>query len=130
MPRRVDARTVAALGAAVLIALQLIATHWFYLYIVWFVPFVLVALFAEHRGQPAAPARHRARAGARSRVRRDTLGGTRAARRRLGPDPVGGALVGRARQRPLFITIFAERCWTVVWLTGTSSSSTRRWPHR
>ena len=37
-------------------ALQLTATHWFYLYIVWFVPFVLVALFAEHRVQPAAPA--------------------------------------------------------------------------
>jgi hypothetical protein len=57
VPRRVDARAVAALGAAVLIALQLTATHWFYLYIVWFVPFVLVALFAEHRVQPAAPAR-------------------------------------------------------------------------
>ena len=38
---------VAALGAAVLIALQLPVTHWFYLYVVWFVPFVLVALFAR-----------------------------------------------------------------------------------
>ena len=54
VPRRVDARAVAALGAAVLIALQLTATHWFYLYIVWFVPFVLVALFAEHRALPGA----------------------------------------------------------------------------
>ena len=54
VPRRVDARAVAALGAAVLIALQLTATHWFYLYIVWFVPFVFVALFAEHRVLPAA----------------------------------------------------------------------------
>ena len=74
VPRRVDARAVAALGAAVLIALQLTATHWFYLYIVWFVPFVLVALFAAHR---ALPARARARAGAgpgaRPRVRRDAL---------------------------------------------------------
>jgi hypothetical protein len=52
VPRRADARMVAALGAAVLIALQLTATHWFYLYIVWFVPFALVALFAEHRVQP------------------------------------------------------------------------------
>ncbi len=29
---------VAALGAAVLIALQLGVTHWFYLYLVWFLP--------------------------------------------------------------------------------------------
>ena len=57
VPRRVDARAVAALGAAVLIALQLTATHWFYLYIVWFVPFVLVALFAEHRALPATRTR-------------------------------------------------------------------------
>ena len=49
-------RQVAALGAAVLIAVQLTATHWFYLYVVWFVPFVLVALFAAHRAQPGARA--------------------------------------------------------------------------
>jgi hypothetical protein len=36
--------TVAALGAAVLIALQLGVTHWFYLYIVWFFPLVMVAV--------------------------------------------------------------------------------------
>jgi len=54
VPRRVDARGVAALGGAVLIALQLTATHWFYLYIVWFVPFVLVALFAGGRILPAS----------------------------------------------------------------------------
>ena len=53
VPRRVDARAVAALGGAVLIALQLTATHWFYLYIVWFVPFALVALFAGGRVLPA-----------------------------------------------------------------------------
>jgi Glycosyltransferase family 87 len=45
VPRRPDVRQVAALGAAVLIALQLGVTHWFYLYVVWFVPFVLVAVF-------------------------------------------------------------------------------------
>ena len=38
VPRRRDALQVAALGAAVLIATQLIAIHWFYLYIVWFAP--------------------------------------------------------------------------------------------
>jgi hypothetical protein len=45
---------VAALGAAVLLALQLVVSHWFYLYVVWFTPFVLVALFALYRdGYPA-----------------------------------------------------------------------------
>ena len=48
VPRRPDLRQTAALGAAVLIAIQLVATHWFYLYIVWFVPFLFVALFAAH----------------------------------------------------------------------------------
>jgi hypothetical protein len=36
----------------VLIALQLPVTHWFYLYLVWFVPFVLVAIFAAYRQPP------------------------------------------------------------------------------
>jgi hypothetical protein len=56
VPRRRGAREVAALGAAVLIALQLAATHWFYLYVVWFVPYVLVAMFAAYRlPEPSAP---------------------------------------------------------------------------
>jgi hypothetical protein len=46
---------VAALGAAVLVALQLVASHWFYLYVVWFTPFVLVALFARFGGEDEAP---------------------------------------------------------------------------
>jgi len=49
LPRRPDERQIAALGAAVLIALQLAVTHWFYLYVVWFVPFVLVAMFGAYR---------------------------------------------------------------------------------
>jgi Glycosyltransferase family 87 len=49
VPRRVDERQVAALGAAVLIALQLAVTHWFYLYVVWFVPFAFVVMFAAYR---------------------------------------------------------------------------------
>jgi hypothetical protein len=57
LPRHPDARQVAALGAAVLIAFQLAVTHWFYLYVVWFVPFVLVAIFGAYRERPAAPAR-------------------------------------------------------------------------
>jgi glycerol-3-phosphate acyltransferase PlsY len=43
-PRRKSLVQVAALGAAVIIALQLTATYWFYLYIVWFFPLLLVAL--------------------------------------------------------------------------------------
>ncbi len=48
VPRRRDARQVAALGAAVLIVLQLTMTHWFYLYVVWFVPFVLLAVLGAY----------------------------------------------------------------------------------
>ena len=44
-----DAIQVAALGAAVLVAFQLVTVHWFYLYVVWFTPFVLAALFAAQR---------------------------------------------------------------------------------
>ena len=40
---------MAALAAAALIGLQLVTVHWFYLYIVWFTPFVLAALFAAQR---------------------------------------------------------------------------------
>ena len=45
-PRQRDLATIAALGAAVLIAFQLIAEHWFYLYIPWFLPFLFVAWLA------------------------------------------------------------------------------------
>jgi hypothetical protein len=63
-PRERDEVTVAALGAAVLIALQLTITHWFYLYLVWFLPLLLVALLARPgiRAPGAAPARSTARA--------------------------------------------------------------------
>ena len=56
VPRRPGTRQVAALGAAVLIAMQLAVTHWFYLYVVWFVPFVLVAIFAAYREPAPSPA--------------------------------------------------------------------------
>jgi hypothetical protein len=61
-PRDPTPRQVAALGAAVLIALQLPVTHWFYLYVVWFVPFVLVAVLtqapeAAGSTEPAHPSR-------------------------------------------------------------------------
>ena len=43
-PRRKSLVQVAALGGALMIAVELTAEHWFYLYIVWFLPLVLVAI--------------------------------------------------------------------------------------
>jgi hypothetical protein len=48
VPRRRGLTEVAALGAAVLIALQLGVSHWFYLYIPWFFPLVMLALVLVH----------------------------------------------------------------------------------
>jgi hypothetical protein len=45
-PRRRDHVTAAALGAAVMIGMQLTVDHWFYLYIPWFLPFLLIAMLA------------------------------------------------------------------------------------
>jgi glycosyl transferase family 87 len=50
VPRERALPQVAALAAAVLIAVQVTANHWFYPYTVWFAPLVLVALFAQLRG--------------------------------------------------------------------------------
>ncbi len=47
VPRRRDVAGLAALCAAVLIALQIGVMHWFYLYIVWFFPLVMLALLVE-----------------------------------------------------------------------------------
>ena len=55
LPSRRDEITVAALGSAVLIALQLTMTHWFYLYLVWFLPLLFVALITP--AVAGAPAR-------------------------------------------------------------------------
>ena len=46
VPRRKSLVQVAALSAALLIALQLTLHHWFYLYIVWLFPLLLVAMAA------------------------------------------------------------------------------------
>jgi len=46
---------VAALGAALLIGLQLTMHHWFYLYIVWFYPLFLVAMATGGRESSAPP---------------------------------------------------------------------------
>ena len=47
LPRRRTPARIAALAAAVMIALQITAEHWFYLYIVWFFPLAVAALAGE-----------------------------------------------------------------------------------
>jgi hypothetical protein len=54
-PRGKTLTQVAALGAGLLILLQLTAEHWFYLYIVWFYPLLLVALAAGGDRVGASP---------------------------------------------------------------------------
>jgi len=54
-PKRKSLVQMAALSAALLIALQLTAQHWFYLYIVWFYPLLLVALSSVEGGSDAGP---------------------------------------------------------------------------
>lgn len=53
-PRRKTVIQVAALGAGLLIALQLTAQHWFYLYVVWFYPLLLVAMATPQPAPSAA----------------------------------------------------------------------------
>ena len=54
VPRQRTTLQVAALAAVLLIAVQVTANHWFYPYVTWFAPLVLLALFAQRRGQEPA----------------------------------------------------------------------------
>ena len=54
-PKHKTLTQVAALGAALLVALQLTAQHWFYLYIVWFYPLLLVAMSSLEKAPEPAP---------------------------------------------------------------------------
>jgi hypothetical protein len=57
VPRRKTPLQLAALTAAVLIGFELTLTHWFYLYIPWFFPFVaFVVLVARRRRVETTPA--------------------------------------------------------------------------
>jgi hypothetical protein len=57
VPRRKTPLQLAALTAAVLIGFELTLTHWFYLYIPWFFPFVaFVVLAASRRRAETVPA--------------------------------------------------------------------------
>jgi hypothetical protein len=54
VPRRKSLLQVAALSAALVIGVQLTLHHWFYLYIVWFYPLLLVALAMLDKGEEGA----------------------------------------------------------------------------
>jgi hypothetical protein len=64
LPRRGDIVGLAAACAAVIIAMQLGIEHWFYLYIPWFFPLVMIAVlgrFSDPAEPPAAAASESAR---------------------------------------------------------------------
>ena len=44
VPRRKSPLQLAALTAALLIGFEIVLTHWFYLYVAWFFPFVAIAI--------------------------------------------------------------------------------------
>jgi hypothetical protein len=52
VPRRKSPLQLAALTAALIAAFELVLTHWFYLYIPWFLPFAAFALLARDRSDP------------------------------------------------------------------------------
>jgi hypothetical protein len=65
VPVRRGVVEVAALGAAVMIALQLTVNYWLYPYIVWFFPLVIAAVLASHPVSGTETRRSSAGAGSR-----------------------------------------------------------------
>jgi hypothetical protein len=57
VPRRKSARQLAALTAALLIGFELVLTHWFYLYLPWFFPFVAFVVLAPEAKPATVPVR-------------------------------------------------------------------------
>ena len=60
VPRRKSPLQLAALTAAIIIGVELVLTHWFYLYIPWFFPFVALTVLVSRparRRQAVPPAR-------------------------------------------------------------------------
>jgi hypothetical protein len=53
-PRTKTPLQVAALTAALLIGFEIVLTHWFYLYLPWFLPFAAFALLAPAEARPPA----------------------------------------------------------------------------
>ena len=52
VPRTKGPLELAALTASLLLAFELSLTHWFYLYLPWVLPFVLLALFLPREPHP------------------------------------------------------------------------------
>ena len=65
-PRRLDAVRLAALTGALLVGFEITLSHWFYLYIPWFFPVVMVALLGRYATAPVRVRRDAASAPARS----------------------------------------------------------------
>jgi hypothetical protein len=57
VPRKKTLRQLAALSAAVIIAFQLTVNYWFYTYIIWFEPFVFLALLLSTNEKTALDGR-------------------------------------------------------------------------
>jgi hypothetical protein len=55
VPRRKGPLELAALTAALLLASELVLTHWFYFYLVWVLPFVALTLFLPSKRACAEP---------------------------------------------------------------------------
>jgi hypothetical protein len=51
VPRRKSPLQLAALTAALLIGFEIVLTHWFYLYVAWFFPFVAFAILAPQTAE-------------------------------------------------------------------------------
>ena len=96
IPLRKGPLELAALSAAVLVGFELTLTHWSYLYIPWFLPFVLLALLLPRREPDPSASR------ARARARGGAVGGAAGAAV-THPDrvPRAGRGGGRPRRRPL-----------------------------
>jgi hypothetical protein len=56
LPRRKTWRQLAALTAALLIGFEIVLTHWFYLYLPWFFPFVALVVLSAERAPVSAEA--------------------------------------------------------------------------
>ena len=60
VPRKKTMRRLAALSAAVVIAFQLTTNYWFYPYVIWFEPFVFLALLLSTNEKTDLDGRHQA----------------------------------------------------------------------
>jgi hypothetical protein len=60
VPRKKTLRRLAALSAALVIAFQLTVNYWFYAYVIWFEPFVFLALLLATNHKTELDGRHQA----------------------------------------------------------------------